>query len=1508
MRHRYHAGALDFGRWLSRVVLAILALVGAAAVALPFLFGLRPVRAAIERAVASAVKSETGIDLSLRIERALWPPGIVVRDIEVASTAPGRPFARVREARVTLRPFALLSGRVVVDMVELDSPNVDVELVDGKPVNLPLHLKPHPATKTEGTEPPFRVIAVTGAQVRLSSQSGSAPPMALDLTGVDLDVDVLGEGTPVYDLRIHKGTGTTHTVRTLLAHSPPPDRFIHAAAKTPVEPRTIHDDDAICNLALDVSLTDAATARVVHLRRVDVDVRLDRDEQSGPPPSCAAGDTAPEQVVAARVERVDLELPKDDAPPRLTFGASGARARVRAPALLAARYLKLPALGGWLQVELDITAAIDFRDPLSGILRASMNGRFDAQELRFSYYRFGSAIGGDLSIRPPLVIGARRIVARYGEGDVTLTDVEVGAAPQPIPGKKSLPLKATIAIKDMTMPGLMRELGVSKASHVHWDLSEGTAKLAGYLEPLQLDGDLALKTKGFEVAQRPVEKPAPAHIIGVAKKHGAGNADVSAHVSVRPSHIAFESIHARLGSTQIDARTLIGFESELEVDVHSDQLDLSDISPLTTFQLGGLGKLDFKIRGSTEDLLGEGTVAFDGFIFDQFKLGDVDRGIVRFRGQSIEIEDLHVLHGESRYEVSSMRIDLGPAHGAVVDALAKSSNFALDDFYQIFKLTDDPRWQDIRGHVGFDTRVHFVVGGERDPCGEGRLDLDIRANILAFDLWGERYDGGSADVSLSWFDREAGALGMDLDLHAATLRKKGGGTVIASGEITRGGRLSIKANASGVSLRSLSAMPTTTIPIDGGLDAVATVGGTLDTMRVDADVYVSPVQIGDYALPRSHVRVVREPLPTLAPSPMPNARGCYTGRKFPPFDPTRWASDPVEGEFSMTGELFGGAVKLDDFRLTDQRKKVAHGTVAIRNLDLAPLALLRPESAAVALEDKYTPPPPPFRIAGRLSADLVLQRYPLDAWWDAEGRVEDVALDVERGEIRLATVAPTPVIRFGADGAILGETNLDLRIGDSATKVQVAAEIDKRPKARDPITKSPALRAHLDVPMIPLSRLEDLVPRIERAEGQARAKLRVGGTVAAPTWDGELAVENAGLTVKGLAMPIVGVTGKIEVDPRLGVRIAKLHGEVGGGTIDVSGGADLRGFGLGDVDVKVLARDVHFRYGDGVSTTLGADLRATWTPPEEGAVADLASLVGVVEIDAFLYERPVKLFDVNTVGVAKRTEVEIYDPSRDVMRMDIELRAKHGLRVRNNLVDATLAVGPTGLRVLGTNQRFTPSGDLFVQKGGVLKFRRHDFEITEGTINFADEVKIDPNIDVSAVTDVRRAAGIGATAEWRIRLHAFGPVSELKVELTSEPPLPQEDVVALLVLGLTRAELNQAGGVAGGLGLDLLGETAGVSQTIRQAIPVIDDFQVGTAYSVRTGRTDPQITLGKRLTDNLRASVTAGLVERSERSANIEWQWSRQLSLRASYDNVNDVSSASIGNVGTDIRYRLEFE
>jgi len=134
--------------------------------------------------------------------------------------------------------------------------------------------------------------------------------------------------------------------------------------------------------------------------------------------------------------------------------------------------------------------------------------------------------------------------------------------------------------------------------------------------------------------------------------------------------------------------------------------------------------------------------------------------------------------------------------------------------------------------------------------------------------------------------------------------------------------------------------------------------------------------------------------------------------------------------------------------------------------------------------------------------------------------------------------------------------------------------------------------------------------------------------------------------------------------------------------------------------------------------------------------------------------------------------------------------------------------------------------------------------------------------------------------------------------------------VLLLTLGMTRAEMDQmqAASLGESAALEALSTVTGADDAVRETIPVIDDFRLGSAYSSRSGRTEPTVTVGKRVTERVRANVTSGLSESREVRSNLEWELTGTTSVMGSYDNVNNVSNSSLGNLGADVRFRINFD
>jgi len=1062
----------------------------------------------------------------------------------------------------------------------------------------------------------------------------------------------------------------------------------------------------------------------------------------------------------------------------------------------------------------------------------------------------------------------------------------------------------------MTFEALMRDLGVTKDTLIKWNLNDvRVTKINGTVKPLKIDADIYADTRGFEVTDKSFRDPAKKRMVGVKA------ALVRGHIGVRPNSFDIYDTRTDFGQSSLGVKLVsIGFDDRVALSViKGSRIDLADVSPIVDIPIAGKAEVDVEMTGVAPDILLTGNLKVGDFQFGGFPFGDITSAKVRFKPLILDLFDVQAHKGKSDYTVTSGRLNFDGPASLVTDAQVKSPNLDLRDFFSIWHFETDPRFDDIRGETALDATVHYVLGGSEDRCGGGNLRVAGNARMTALDLFDERYDSGDAQFDFRWVDREATYQGVDLDVPSLTL-KKGGGTLIGSLGMRQGAKVYGHFVGSAVPLSRLDALPDVLRGADGTLSAVAEVGGTIDDLELGASGRISPVRVGRATLPASTFDVSLVPARRQQKVIGTTRCGKPIGAAF---ERGEYDADIANGTFHTNGNLFGGQVRFTDMTITRQRNKIVRGDVLFSGLDLGALAELSP-----SLGESET------RIAGKVSGKLALGEFRMNNKLDSRLSLALSELDLTRKGYRVELAS-------GSQPLVLEKGRLSLPgLGLTMTTPRgQKATFDAQGGVFN-LSGVPQIDARLTLRPMQLASLVDLIPRAERAEGALSGKLAVSGPLTAPRFAGGFDLERGELALRGLPLPVSDIALAIRVDSSE-LRIEKGSAKVGAGTLSLSGGAPLRGLDLGAAHFAITARELALPMNEGIRAVADADLDVNIKPQGGDSERELPRVTGEVTLRSFEYKRPVTMTaDISSLAQrGKRTEVDTYDPSEDMLAFEVKLRSLKPMKLQNNLVDAELEVADEGLLLSGTNGRFGLRGAVTLRPRGKIFLRRSEFEITQGRVRFDDLTRIAPDVDVTAVTEYRRyqtntaatsaptsapsaSAASGNTANtsqggrWRIQMHAHGDADKLKIDLTSDPALAQDDIFLLLTVGLTRAELDQAQSASVGesVALEALGSLSGADRAVIDAVPLIDEFRFGSAYSSRTGRTEPTVTIGKRLTRRIRANVTSGVADSREVSSNVEWQLSPRVSVEGSYDNVNDISSSSLGNLGADVRWRLEFQ
>jgi len=152
---------------------------------------------------------------------------------------------------------------------------------------------------------------------------------------------------------------------------------------------------------------------------------------------------------------------------------------------------------------------------------------------------------------------------------------------------------------------------------------------------------------------------------------------------------------------------------------------------------------------------------------------------------------------------------------------------------------------------------------------------------------------------------------------------------------------------------------------------------------------------------------------------------------------------------------------------------------------------------------------------------------------------------------------------------------------------------------------------------------------------------------------------------------------------------------------------------------------------------------------------------------------PLSFLSRDTGGLAGERGVSFQLADEGVLattRLDVGVRAKNSFLLRNNLLRGGLR---PELRLVGTGRFPELRGEIYLDPtrislpGGRL-------EILSGTIQFRRNEPTLPHLEISGEAFVRG---------YHIDLQMSGPIGDTDLYLSSIPPLPNEDILALLVTG-----------------------------------------------------------------------------------------------------------------------------
>ncbi len=281
------------------------------------------------------------------------------------------------------------------------------------------------------------------------------------------------------------------------------------------------------------------------------------------------------------------------------------------------------------------------------------------------------------------------------------------------------------------------------------------------------------------------------------------------------------------------------------------------------------------------------------------------------------------------------------------------------------------------------------------------------------------------------------------------------------------------------------------------------------------------------------------------------------------------------------------------------------------------------------------------------------------------------------------------------------------------------------------------------------------------ASGISKARIAMNGTLKEPALTGALEITDGFFRHFSFPNSLTEIAALVSFKNK-NITLQSLQANSSGGRLNAGGSATLKGYGFETYRFDLYAEKIRVHFPEGLRSTVNAELHLQSQGQASYMIGDIDVLQGVYvksfeeTPDLFNYARVPTFAGLPGAAAAKIP-----------IQLNIRIRSEGNLQVRNNFANIESSAD---LNLIGILDNPVLVGRLDVQKG-TITFRNREYKVTRGSIDFQNPYRTEAVMTFVAETRIR---------EYNITLTFNGTFDRIYHQIGSDPPLPPDDIYALL--------------------------------------------------------------------------------------------------------------------------------
>lgn len=525
-------------------------------------------------------------------------------------------------------------------------------------------------------------------------------------------------------------------------------------------------------------------------------------------------------------------------------------------------------------------------------------------------------------------------------------------------------------------------------------------------------------------------------------------------------------------------------------------------------------------------------------------------------------------------------------------------------------------------------------------------------------------------------------------------------------------------------------------------------------------------------------------------------------------DNTSFGFGSLRGEISRDGKAYNiGSLKFDDSLTLES------GTIdGADNFRLA----FNLYEVNISQVKKFVKSEWLSKLSGSLSGSLTVSGN-VQAPDSVHASAEIRSLEMKYQNLTIKNIAP---LKIKSNRTRIDFEKFNLSVNDQSVTITGFLELDE--------AREMGLRVKLDETDLNFLKLY-AGKAISEASGKIDLEMALNGTIREPKFNGFANVSAKTLKIAGVAEALTDIDLKFESKnyeislKKGGFKFGRSQWEAGGEARLNFSGAPLY------LDMTLSCSDFKHDFGKQGMIEGNARLGLKGNAMTPRLFGSCKITKGKIELSKDILS-------------AKRENVEV-----GPVELDIIIFADKNVWISNPFINAELQ----GKFTLKTEKsKLVYTGEMATVRGTAI-FNNHEFKISEGKLQFNNDPIFDPLFKVNAQTKIDI---------FKIDLGVSGSTSNPDFKLTSQPPLTQPEITALLTTGQTKNSIDSrdAGSVPAKMLMDYQKEQVlgGIKKKVKDTLN-LDELSVNTRGTTERGRKiESGFSVGKYLNDKLYVNYT----------------------------------------------------